>query len=251
MITTIVLTHNDEDHLERTLESLTWCGEIVVVDDYSTDKTVEIAKLYTKRILLHGLNDDFSAQRNFGLSKAKGEWVLFVDSDEEITEELAEEIQATVHSAYSGFYIKRNDFWGSRWLAHGETANMKLLRLAKKSAGIWVQPVHEVWDVKGPVGELAHPLLHYPHPNVAQFLDEINRYSSLYATYLYKRGIREPWWNIIVKPKIKFFYNYLIRLGFLDGTAGAAFAIMMSFHSFLVRGKLWLLWHKVQRNNMP
>lgn len=270
MISAIVLTHNDEATIELTLKSIQWCGDIVVVDDNSTDASVEIAKKFTSKIFVHTLQDDFSSQRNFGLSKAKGpasrrranasrgeEWVLFVDSDEVVTKELAEEIRTTVHrsellinSHYSGYYIKRKDFWGGRWLTHGETANVRLLRLAKKNAGIWVQPVHETWNVKGSIGELTYPLLHYPHPNVAQFLYEINRYSSMYATYLYKRGIREPWWHIIVKPKLKFFHNYLIRLGFLDGTAGAVVAIMMSFHSFLVRGKLWLLWHKVQRNNM-
>ena len=277
MITAIVLTHDDEEYVSRCLESLSWSDEIVVVDDYSTDKTVEIAKRYTKRIFLRSLQEDFSAQRNFGLSKAKSEWVLFVDSDEVVTDDLAKEIKLATsplssrgmyqtvrpvaiseiassktprNDNLSGYYLKRIDYWGGSWLTHGETGNVRLLRLARKDAGVWIQPVHEVWDVKGSVGELAHPLLHYPHPNVAQFLNQINRYSSMYATYLFHKGIREPWWHIGAKPIFKFFHNYLIRLGFLDGTAGAVVAIMMSFHSFLVRGKLWLLWHKVPRNSM-
>lgn len=260
MITAIVLTHNDEKHIARCLASLTWCDEIIIIDDYSTDTTVAVAEQFTTNIFRHRLNDDFSAQRNFALSKAKGEWVLFVDSDEVISEDLRKEIEQkldsrlrrndTTESRNIGYYITRKDWWGGQWLAHGETANVRLLRLAKKNAGIWTQPVHETWNVNGTVGKLVHPILHYPHPDIAQFLDEINRYSSLYAAHLFYQGIREPWWHIIVKPMFKFFHNYLIRLGFLDGTAGAVVAIMMSLHSFLVRGKLWLLWHKSPRNSM-
>lgn len=121
---------------------------------------------------------------------------------------------------------------------------MKLLRLAKKDAGKWEQPVHEEWKVKWEVGTLVHPLLHYPHPNVAQFLNEINRYSTLYTRFLHAKGIKEPARYIAAKPAAKFFLNYFWRLGFLDGTAGIVVALMMSFHSFLVRGKLWHLWQR-------
>lgn len=118
---------------------------------------------------------------------------------------------------------------------------MKLLRLARKEAGKWRQPVHEEWKIQGSSGTLSHPLLHYPHQNVAQFLEEINRYSGIYARYLHSRGVKEPAWHIVGKPLAKFFVSYVWRLGFLDGTAGLVVALMMSFHSFLVRAKLWKL----------
>ncbi len=243
-ISAVVLTHNDAPILARCLKSLSWCDEVIIVDDESIDGTVALAKKLGAKMYVHPLNDDFAAQRNFGLTKAKYEWVLFVDSDEAVSEELVKEIvQATSdkRQATSGYLIRRKDYWGGRWLTHGETGNVKLLRLARKDAGRWVQPVHETWRVQGAVGELVHPLLHYPHQNVAQFLDEINRYSSLYAQYLFDRGIKEPGWQIVGKPVLKFFVNYIWRLGFLDGTAGIVVAFMMSFHSFLVRGKLWQL----------
>ncbi len=241
MISAVVLTHNDEAILPRCLKSLSWCDEIIVIDDESTDGTIGIANKSGAKVFSRKLNDDFAGQRNFGLEKAKGEWVLFVDSDEVVSRELADEIQGLSYNK-NGYLFKRKDYWGGRWLAHGETGNIKLLRLAKKDAGKWKQPVHEEWKIAGKVGTLAHPLLHYPHQNVAQFLDEINRYSTLYANYLYRHGVREPAWQILGKPAAKFFLNSIVRLGFLDGTAGIMVALMMSFHSFLVRAKLWFLW---------
>jgi len=260
MITSVVLTRNDEKGIERCLKSIQWCDEVIIVDDASTDGTIGIAKKLGAKVFVRKLNDDFAAQRNFGLAKAKGEWVLFIDSDEVVTVELAKEIMfltqhvipakagiqagSPIRSGMTetlGYYIKRKDWFFGQWLMHGETGNVKLLRLARKDAGKWVQPVHEEWKIEGKVGTLAHPLLHYPHQNVAQFLDKINRYSTLYAQYLHDHGIKEPAWTIVGKPMPKLFVNYFWRLGFLDGTAGIVVALMMSFHSFLVRAKLWKL----------
>lgn len=258
MISAVVLTHNDEKILERCLKSISWCDEVIVVDDNSTDGTVEVAKKLGVNVFSHALNDDFAAQRNFGLAKAKGEWVLFVDSDEVVSEDLGKEIKQKLDPRFrgddptslklrgasekGGYSIKRKDYLAGRWLEHGESAHVRLLRLARKNAGKWVQPVHEQWNIDGTVGELTHPLLHHPHQNVAQFLEEVNRYSTLYARYLHLLGVKEPAWQIVAKPVAKFFVNYVWRLGFLDGTAGLVVACMMSFHSFLVRAKLWLLW---------
>ena len=117
------------------------------------------------------------------------------------------------------------------------------MRLAKKNAGVWQRPVHETWNITGRIGELSQPLLHYPHPDVAQFITDINWYSTLNAHYLYSQKVHVSWWHILAYPKAKFFVDYIWYRGFLDGTAGVVVALMMSFHSFLTRAKLWLLWH--------
>src|SRR4030042_6223066 len=96
MISVVVLTHNNAGSIEQTLQSLAWSDEIIIIDDYSTDKTISIASTYKAKIIQHRLNHDFAAQRNFGLSKVKGEWVLFVDSDEVVSEELKNEIQRAI-----------------------------------------------------------------------------------------------------------------------------------------------------------
>mgnify|MGYP001615031260 CR=1 FL=1 len=113
-------------------------------------------------------------------------------------------------------------------------------RLAKKDAGKWKGAVHEKWEITGKVGTLKNPIIHYPHQTVAEFLQELNLYTSLRAEELYMKNTRAYWWSIVVYPMIKFTVNYFLKRGFLDGIHGLIFAIIMSFHSFLVRGKLWL-----------
>lgn len=246
MITTVVLTHNSATTLADALSSVSWSDEILVIDDNSSDETLVIAKKHNARIISRAVDDDYAAQRNAGLAQAKGNWVLFLDSDETVTTELAKELQSVSRASLdvAGYYLAREDkLWG-RVMRHGETSNVRLLRFARKSSGEWVRPVHEVWKVKGIVGTLTHPLLHSPHPNVAQFLDKISRYSTINAAYLYKQKTPSLGIHILAYPVAKFFVNYIGRLGFLDGTQGAIVAVMMSFHSFLTRAKLWLLYHR-------
>lgn len=247
MISAVVLTKNEEKNIEKCLENLSWCDEIIVVDDDSQDKTVDIARKKGAKVYIHRLEHDFAAQRNFGLEKAKNDWVLFIDADERVSQALWYEIMArlnTPFSPYVGYYLKREDvMWGKK-LQYGETGNIKILRLAKKGAGSWKGKVHEVWKVKGKTDVLQKPLTHYPHQTVKEFLQEINYYSDLRAEELRKKKVRVSWFTILLYPKAKFVLNYLFKGGFLDGTPGLVFAFMMSLHSFLVRGKLWLLWQK-------
>jgi len=242
MVTSVVLTHNNESTLSRCLESLSWCDEIVVVDDGSTDSTKDIAKKFHAIIFERSLQNDFAAQRNFGLSKAKGDWILFIDSDEVVTKKLAQEILETIRQTKaSGFFVKRTDIFFGTQLQFGETANVRLLRLAKKNLGIWKRSVHEIWNVTGEIEYLNHPLFHYPHQTLREFIDDINRYSTLHAQEFYKEGKRVSTWEILCFPVGKFIQNYILRQGFRDGTPGAIMAIMMSFHSFLSKGKLFAL----------
>lgn len=244
MLSAIVLTYNDELTLERTLLSLAWCDEVIVIDDYSTDKTVSIAKKNHATVHQHHVDGDFAAQRNFGLEKANGDWVLFVDSDEVVSPRLADEIQKSLEIDCAGFILRRNDWMFDRVLRHGETSKVRLLRLAKKGKGTWKRPVHEIWDVTGEVGILSQPLDHFPHPDVTQFIKEINWYTTINAKHLFAQKKKTSVWEIIFYPAAKFFVDYIWYLGFLDGTPGAIVAISMSFHSFLTRAKLYLLWHK-------
>ena len=129
-------------------------------------------------------------------------------------------------------------------LNHGESGNIKLLRFGKKHSGVWVGKVHEEWQVDGKKGELGSFLLHYPHQTLNEFLTEINFYSTLRANELYEKKITVSYLDLLKYPVAKFLLNYFLKLGFLDKMEGLMFALMMSFHSFLVRGKLWLLWQK-------
>jgi glycosyltransferase involved in cell wall biosynthesis len=243
----VILTHNEEENILDCIESLPENFEIIIVDDYSIDRTIDVVKSLKNpnvKIFERKLDDDFSDQRNFGLSKAKGEWVLFIDADERITKPLVDEILSIINnlrqSIINGFFIRRRDtLWGHE-LKYGETGNIKLLRLAKKDDGKWHGKVHETWEVSGKTETLENVLMHYPHQTVGEFLYEIDKYSTLRAQELFEQKKSISLWEVIIYPKTKFLQNYIFKLGFADGIAGLVIAVMMSLHSFLVRGKLWL-----------
>lgn len=248
-ISAIILAKNEELNIDDCIKSVTWCDEILVIDDNSIDKTPAKAKKLGAKVITHALENDFSQQRNYAISQAKSDWILFVDADERVPKELANEIKKTIENSkdITGFYVKRHDYMWGKFLKYGETGNLYLLRLAKKNTGKWIGKVHESWAAIGKVGDLRYPLLHFPHATVGEFLFEINFYSTLRAQELKSQNVTTSWWQIIVYPKAKFVQNYVLRLGFLDGTQGLILAIMMSMHSFLVRGKLWLLWQQTEK----
>ncbi len=252
-ISAIILTRNEEKNIEECINSLLWCNEIIIIDDYSEDETVKRFK--NKKIIIfeRKLNGNFSEQRNFGLEKAKSNWVLFVDADERISEALVSEIRSKIHpdpigtkSETQGYYIKRKDYFLGRFLHYGETGNIRLLRLAKKDSGTWKGIVHETWNIKGRTETLHNPIIHYPHHSISSFLSRINYYTDILAHTWQREGRKIHFWSIVLYPKGKFIQNYIFRFGFLDGVPGLIMSIMMSFHSFAARGKFWLLQNKKQ-----
>lgn len=246
MITAIILTKNEEENLKRCLDSLLWCDEIIVVDDFSQDKTAEIARKAGTIVFRRQLNNNFSSQRNFGLSKAKHEWIIFIDADEVVSNGLKDEILEKIknNSNTSGYCLMRRDFIFGNEIRHGEFGNIKLLRLAKENRGLWEGNVHEEWKVIGKIDKLKNLLFHYPHQSINEFLKDINFYTDIRAKELFDSGVKSNFISIILYTKLKFIQNYFINLGFLDGTNGTVLALFMSLHSFMVRSKLWLLWHK-------
>lgn len=246
MISAVILAHNDQDIIGRAIESVSWCGEIIVVDDESSDATVARAKKYTPTVLHRALGDNFAAQRNAGLAKAKGEWVLFLDSDEVVTDSLKQEIERVTsgNNTVNGYFLKRTDTLWGRQLRYGETSGVRLLRLAKKGSGVWERAVHEVWNIHGATETLVSPLLHFPHPTVRQFMADVNWYSTINADMLYASKVAAPGWHVVAYPVLKFIRNYIVHLGFLDGVPGLCIAVFMSMHSFLTRGKLYMRYHK-------
>ncbi|MEK7597640.1 MAG: glycosyltransferase family 2 protein [Patescibacteria group bacterium] len=258
-ISAVVLTKNEEKNIERCLKSLGFCDEIIVVDDYSTDRTIEIVRKIdvgvghdrpVYKIIENHLNNDFAQQRNFGMNKTNNDWVLFIDADEEVSEELKKEIHRNFQFSIFNFQtysIKRRDYFWGKELKYGEVKKVReqgILRLVKKNSGTWMGTVHEVFYTAKNTGQLNGFLNHYPHQTLKEFINDINYYSSIRAEELFNRGIKTNIFEIIFFSMIKFIYNYFFNLGFLDGPAGFTYAFMMSFHSFLVRGKLYQLINK-------
>ena len=241
MLTGVTLARNEAKNLPRCLESLHFCDAILVIDDHSTDSTVKIAKKYGAKVITHSLNNDFSAQRNYALSQIKSGWTLFIDADEYVTPKLASEIiQKLKNLQHHAYLINREDVMWGRHLKHGDS-HTQLIRLGRGGMGHWTGRVHETWNIDGRVGELKNLLFHYPHPTFYDFLKSINFYSTLRARELFDLRQKTNIFQIIFYPVFKFLHLGIWKLGFIDGTPGFISALAMSFHSFLVRGKLYLM----------
>lgn len=244
LLSVVILTKNEEQNIETCLKSVEFADQIVVVDSNSTDETVTIAKKAGAEVFLRDLENHFSQQRNFGMEKAKYEWILYIDADEIVSDELQKEITQMVHinPAFDAFYIKRKDiFWGKE-IKYGEVSNVYkkgLIRLVRKSKGYWQGSVHEQLYIPGIVGNLDSFIIHYPHPTIKIFLQEINMYSTIRAKELYANGKSPSIFQILFFPLGKFISNYVFKKGFLDGPEGFIYSFLMSFHSFLVRSKLY------------
>ncbi len=223
-LTAIIIT-KDKSKAKETRQSLAFADEIIIEE--------------------HPQIDNFALVRNQALQKAKHDWVLFIDDDEFVSPALAKEIkQAITNPKIAGYYLFRQDYFLGRVLKHGENGKLKFLRLARKSAGTFNRPVHEVWFVKGKKRTLNQPLIHRPHKSLAEFLSKINYYSDLESQYRFQTGRKSSLFHLVFYPFFKFIHNYFFRLGFLDGTPGMIMAVMMSFHSFQTWSKLYLLNHR-------
>jgi len=246
-ITAIIPTKNEEANIISCLKSVSWCDSILVIDNYSTDKTASLAKKMGAQVIKHHLENDFSKQRNFALKQAQTRWVLFIDADERVSKKLALEIQKFIQQAdqegYTGAFVIRQDHIFGQKIHYGEFGKTKLLRLGRR-VGKWQGKVHETWDFPGRKATLKNSLYHYPHPNLTEFLRKINLYTTLQAKELYQQKIKTNSLLIILYPLAKFFQNYCYRFGFLEGSTGFVLAVLMSFRSFLVRAKLWVLWRQ-------
>ncbi|MDO8452569.1 MAG: glycosyltransferase family 2 protein [bacterium] len=248
-ISVVVLTKNEEKNIEECVKSLKWCDEIIVIDDFSKDRTVDIAHKLGAKVYQRKLAEDFASQRNFGLDKANGEWALFIDADERVNKWLRKDINNFLNNQtpfnskdIKGFYIRREDVMWNRILEHGESGSSKFVRLGRKGSGKWKRRVHEVWDIKGKIHpHPLDPIEHYPHPTLREFISDIEKYSTLHAEENYKEGKRSNLFKIIWYPKLKFFQNYFLKFGFLDGPQGFIVAMVMSFHSYLAWSKLWTI----------
>jgi glycosyltransferase involved in cell wall biosynthesis len=243
-ISATILTKDNEGTIERCLKSLSWVHEIVVVDSFSTDSTVEIAKRYTQKVIQRPWCG-FVRQRNFSKEQASGTWILWVDSDEVVSQELKEEILEAVRKAppdVGGFEIPRLTFYLGRWIRHGSWFPDYSLRLFRREGSRWVgEELHEVVEVTGRTERLKNPLMHYTYGSFGEQIRTIDRYSSLAARALYKRGERFSLRRMLLHPIGRFLKEYLLKRGFMDGLPGLIITVSTMFYVFSKYGKLWEL----------
>jgi len=268
LLSVTIITLNEEHNIGPTLDSVAPLrrelgAEVVVVDSGSTDHTVEIARAHGAKVFIEDWKG-FAAQKNFAIEKAGGDWILSLDADEIVSPELAQELingrtgpgewRRTLSrqhpEAPAGFFIPRKNFFLSRWMKHGGFWPDRKLRLFRRGAGRFQdRPVHETVELTGASGTLQGALIHNAYPTLSGYLGQMNRYSSLGAEMAVgqrKRGFSPV--DIIIRPKLTFLYNYIFRLGFLDGREGL---LLHLYHAGYVSWKYAKAWELSRKSSLP
>ena len=269
-VSVVIITCNEEANIGRTLESVMPLvrdgkGEIIIVDSGSTDRTVEIAQSFGAKVFVEAWKG-YAAQKNSAIEKATGDWILSLDADEEVDAGLAEEIgflilgnprhlvsagvpvyqKGGVASTVHGFWVRRKNHFLGRWIKHGGFWPDPKLRLFRRGeASFEERAVHETVQVKGTIRRLTTgALVHHSYPTLCDYIDHMNRYSSLSAEMARGRGF--SFVNIVVRPVATFVYNYFFRLGFLDGREGL---LLHLYHAVYVSWKYAKAWEMARADS--
>jgi glycosyltransferase involved in cell wall biosynthesis len=251
-ISVAIIAKDEEANLRRTLPSVAWADEIVLIDSGSSDHTVALAQSHGAKVFTEPWRG-FAAQKNFAIDHCTSDWVLSLDADEEVSVELRAAIQHLLsgNPVHSTYYVRRRNYFLGRWLKHGGLYPDYKLRLFRRgSASFEDRPVHETLHSPESAGNLESDLLHHAYPNLAVYIEHMNRYSTASVSLLDQKkktspGIAAFLWNIFLIPVATFLYNYVMRLGFLDGREGLLFHL---YHSTYVSWKYAKAWHKAHAN---
>lgn len=246
-ITACIITFNEERKIHRCLESVSWCDEIVIIDSFSTDHTVDICRRYTDKIHQH-VWLGYVGQRNLVREMAQHPWILFLDSDEEVSDGLRHEILAEFENGTGenvGYEFPRLVYYIGRWINHGEWYPDVKLRLFKKAYGRTEgEEPHDRIEVTGPVKRLKNPIWHYTYDDIRDQLDTLNRFSGITAQQKFVKEQPFRWLDILFRPAFRFFRGYIFRGGFREGAHGFIIAVMNSYGTFAKYAKLWELEHR-------
>lgn len=242
-ISAVIIAFDEADRIGDCLDCLAFCDEIVVVDSFSRDATVEIARARGARVLQRAF-DGFRSQKQFAVEQAAHDWVLCLDADERVGDALRDAIRAAQAGGFDGAagyrFARLSDYFG-RFLRHGNAYPDRVLRLFDRRRGGWrgQREVHEAASVDGPVRTLSGDLVHYPYRSLAQQLHKTQRYARMMAEHDFARGRRATLGKLVLAPAWRFWRGYVLRGGFLDGWHGLVYAYVRANY---VRQKTIMLW---------
>ena len=239
----VILTHNEAHNVADCIAGLAWADEVLVFDSFSTDDTVEIAKAAGARVAEHAF-ENYGAQRDAALRAASTDWVFFVDADERVSGELAEEIRGKLGRPERGWWVPRHNYiFGRLTLGAGWYPDYQLRLLHRASARYDpMHPVHETVILDGEDGYLEHPLIHYNYRDVAQFIAKQERYADIEARHRFEQGMR-PRARTYVGAPAREFYRRFIRLGgYRDGLHGLRLSVLMAWYELQTWRRVARLW---------
>ncbi len=240
-ISAVVVCFNEEENIGLCLESLKWCDEIIAVDSFSTDKTVEICSQYTDRVIQRSWNG-YRDQMAFAISQASREWVLLLDADERVSAELRKEIRdalVRVDTETAGFSMPRLVYYFGRWWWRGGWYPDYKIRLFRRGmvSCVGLDP-HPKIQVQGAVRRLRSPLYHFSYRHVADHINRINSLTTISSTEMARHGRRWHWTDALFRPVARFLRFYICKKGFLEGFPGLFVAITAAYYVFLKYAKL-------------
>jgi glycosyltransferase involved in cell wall biosynthesis len=249
-VSAYIISKNVENHIKAAIESLRWADEIVIVDDFSQDKTAQIALEAGAKVIEHKF-EYFGAQRNFALTCLKYDWVVCLDSDERVSDDLRDEILAELKKDEPSadiFLAPRKTKFINKWIDHsGWYPDYRHpILFNKRKAQYKDQLVHEDIDYKGDnIGYFKGDILHYSYDSIKQFIKKSDQYSDLSSRQMFERGKRAHIHNFILNPVNMFLKMFIFKCGFLDGLTGFILALLYSaFYTLMKYIKLWELWAK-------
>lgn len=243
-LTAIVLTHNESEHISDCLETLSFADECIVFDSYSTDNTVDLARSAGARVIRHKF-ENFASQRNAALDSVTGttDWVLFIDADERVTPELAEEVrQVIMQRHFSAYQIPRHNYifgkltQGAGWYPDYQT---RLLKIGKVR---YQNPVHEIATLDGELGALQHHLIHHNYKNLTHFLEKQRKYVQYDAQIMFEAGTRPEPQNYLLQPLRHFKWRFFELSGYRDGWHGFRLSVLMAWYElkkYLILRRMW------------
>ncbi len=234
-----IITHNEEENIEKCLKSLHWVDEIIVVDSYSQDKTVEICKKYNCNVIQTEWLG-FGKTKQFTVDQAVNDWILSIDSDEEVTEALAGKIVMILSDPkFNGYKIKRNSFYLSKEIKHCGWDKDFPIRLFNRTYGSFNEKaVHESVIINGEKGKITEPLYHYTYPTISKHISKINRYTDLALNEKSNNNQYSIFTSIVLGVN-KFLKMYFLQRGFLDGKAGFLLSLNSAIGIYLKYIKMW------------
>ena len=252
LLSVVIITCNEERNIRECLESVKWADEIIIVDAYSRDKTLEIAGKYTDKVFLNEWMG-FGPQKNLGIDKATSSWILIVDADERITQELRVEIEDRLSNPscnrFVGYQVPRRNYFYGKWVRWGGAYPDYQLRFFRKDSGRYNDlPVHENLILQGLIGHLKNPIDHLADRCISDRFIKLDRYSALGAKETAKMKGRVRWYDIGFRPIAPFIKAYVLKKGYRDGIYGLIYGTFAGFYTFSKYVKLWEMLKESKRS---